>query len=106
MVRILSIILISSMFSGLCAGTLPADFKFKSPDGSKRTSFMEQFKEYQETKEKGANTELRQALLKHDPSMPIEAHDTIGCDKEAQFNFIERCKQLIARMVASFSASK
>ena len=98
--KILPILMITTIFTSVCAGSLPADFKFKPADGDRRSSFISQFKDYQETKEEAVHKKLGQA------SLPVEAHDTIEANKEVQVDFIERCKQLIARMVACFSASK
>jgi len=102
-VRILPILMISSMVTGLCAGSLPADFKFKPADDNKRTSFISQFKEYQEDKEEAMHPTQGQMLFKHDSSQLIEAHDTIEDDKKVQVDFIGKCRKLIAQVFAYFT---
>ncbi len=98
--KVLPIILMSCVFSGVYAGVLPADFHFKSADDTKRTSFISQFKEYQEQQEGAHNPILGQS------PQPIEAHDTVKSNEDVQVNFIEKCKKLVAQVITYFTFDK
>ena len=98
--RILPIIMIASTLSSLCAGTLPADFHFE-PAGNERTSFISQWKEYEENK---ARQELEnQGLV--DASLP-NASPAAQEDKEAGHSFLKKCRQLLAQAFAFLSTKK
>ena len=104
--KILPILMISSMFTGLCAGTLPEGFKFGSADGNKRTSIVSQFKAYEEEQIKNADAGQGKASLKQGAPATTEAFDLIEEHKTEQVSFIEKCRQLIAQFIAYVSAKK
>jgi len=102
-VRILSIVMTISLFSSVFAGTLPADFKFKSA-GNDRTSFISQFKEYQDQKENAVNENQEQALLSGISSTEkVDNHDEI----EKNSNYVMRkVSNFFAGIMAYFSVNK
>lgn len=77
------------------AGTLPADFHFKSA-GNKRTSFITQYKEYEEDKV-GHNNELEAFEVVKQEATDIDQYDA------HELSLFEKCKKLIVEFIAFLS---
>jgi len=102
--KILSFLVISSV-TCLNAGVLPADFHFKSADG-RRTSFMSQFRDYEEEKVLNDATFKPELYIKSKSIEDLEQPLQVDSNNEKINQFIERIKLIIAQIYKSLSMKR
>lgn len=96
--KVLYISLLLSSFGCMYAGTLPADFHFKSV-GSKRTSFITQYKEYEEEKI-GQDNEHESFDCVKQEATDIDQYDS------HKLSLFERCKKIIVEFITFLSMKR
>ena len=83
------------------ADSYPADFKFKEASDTKRTSFVEQFRDYEEKKQN--NEQEGEFALEKRSQQNIKDVESDQGHRDMKENIMERLKQLIAQISAYFS---
>lgn len=96
--KILYISLLLSSFGCMYAGTLPADFHFKSAS-NERTSFITQYKEYEEAKAEHHKENETSEIIQQEAT-DIDQYESY------KLSLFERCKKFIIELIAFLSIKK